>query len=120
MRSIMKVRKSNKITERSFEGTETNAHRTRKCFSIVMKDSQELDTVLRTPMYTTDDDEASSSASSSSSSQASDARSSSSGGVPKTVEIGPMSDNIDDDDDDNVFKNQIRSQILLRKTRGNK
>ena len=84
-----------------------------------MKDSQELDTVLRTTMYTTDDDEASSS-----SSQASDTRSSSSstttGGVPKTVEIGPMSDNIDDDDDDNVFKNQIRSQILLRKTRGNK
>ena len=120
MRSIMKVRNSNKITERSFEGTETNAHRTRKCFSIVMKDSQELDTVLRTTMYTTDDDEASSS-----SSQASDTRSSSSstttGGVPKTVEIGPMSDNIeDDDDDDNVFKNQIRSQILLRKTRGNK
>ena len=114
----MKVRNSNKITERSFEGTETNAHRTRKCFSIVMKDSQELDTVLRTPMYTTDesDDEASLS-----SSQASRTVSSSSCAVPKTVEIGPMSDNVDDnDDDDDVFKNQIRSQIMLRKTRGNK
>ena len=124
----MRFSASNKImiTEKSFEGCVTNAHHLPlgRSFSLAILNSRELDMVLKTPMYCTTDNEEEDS-----SSQGSHDGNSSSGrvnacaaGIPTMIEIGSVNGNNynDNEQEEEDFKDKIRSQIMLRKRKASK